>query len=75
MLDHVGEALTILIGAWRFLLSRSCRERKLVEWRRALSTPSGKAIVAAEILTAVVIGVLLPLWLILLVVTRRLTLS
>jgi len=68
MLEHLGEALTVFVGAWRFLLSPSYRERKLAEWREALPTLSGKAVIASEIIAATAIGVLLPLWLISLVV-------
>ena len=68
MLEHTGEALTIFVASWRFLLSRSYRERKLTEWRDALPTLSGKAVIAGEIIAATVIGMLLPLWLILVVV-------
>jgi hypothetical protein len=70
MLEHVGEALRVLVASWRFLLSRSYRERKLGEWRDALPTPSGKAVIAGEILAAIVIGMLLPLWLILVAVVN-----
>ena len=70
MLEHVGEALMVFVASWRFLLSRSYRARKLTEWRDALPTLSGKALIVGEIVTATVIGVLLPLWLILIVVNR-----
>ena len=63
MLDHLREALAVVVGAWRFLLSRSYRERKRGEWRQARPTSSGIAVMAGEILAAIVIGVVAPLWL------------
>lgn len=64
MLEHSGEALMVLLSAWQFLLSRTYRRRKLAEWRATGGSPSGKLVIATEILAAVGIGMVLPLWLI-----------
>jgi hypothetical protein len=61
--EHAGDALRLLAGCWRFLLSPACRQRKLGEWRALRATVSGQAVLALEILAATVIGVGLPLWL------------
>jgi hypothetical protein len=71
MLDHAGEALLVLVGAWRFLLSTTYRRRKIAEWRATQSTLGGKATIASEILAAIMIGILLPVWLIALIVLNR----
>jgi hypothetical protein len=64
MLEHSGEALLVFIAAWRFLLSRSYRRRKLAEWGTARGSLGGMAVVVGEILAATMIGMVLPLWLI-----------
>jgi hypothetical protein len=67
MLEHAGEALLVVVGAWRFLFSTTYRQRKLAEWRATQSTLGGKAAIAVEILAAIMIGILLPVWLIALI--------
>ena len=67
MLDHAGEALTLLVGFWRFAFSRSYRERKIEEWRRTRGSVGGSVAVAAEIVVGVVIGVGLPVAIILMI--------
>lgn len=60
MLEHSGEALAVLVGFWRFVLSRNYRVRKNHEWREARQSVGGVLIVALEIVAAVVIGLGLP---------------
>lgn len=67
MLEHAGEALLVFVGAWRFVFSPGYRSRKLAEWRDARRTLGGQATIVTEIVAAVALGVLLPLWLIVLV--------
>jgi hypothetical protein len=64
MFEHSGEALLVLVAAWRFWLSRSYRRKKLNEWRATRESLSGKLVIAGEILAAIMIGMVLPLWLI-----------
>jgi hypothetical protein len=70
MLEHAGEGLIVFAGFWRFVFSRVYRARKLEEWRAACHTVGGKASIAIEILAAVVLGVLLPIWLVVLASCR-----
>ena len=70
MLDHAGEIATVSVGAWRFLLSPVFRRKKLDEWRNARQTLGGKLTMGIEILAALAIGVLLPLWLVLVIATN-----
>lgn len=70
MLDHAGEVATVCVGAWRFLLSPVYRRKKLDEWRGSRETLGGKLTMGIEILAALAIGVLLPLWLVLVVATN-----
>ena len=67
MLDHAGEALTLLVGFWRFAFSRSYRERKLAEWHKTRDSVGGSIAVAAEIVVGVVIGVGLPVAIVLVI--------
>ena len=60
MLEHSGEALAVLVGFWRFVLSRNYRVRKNHERREARQSVGGVLIVALEIVAAVVIGLGLP---------------
>ena len=60
MLDHAGEALVLLAGFWRFVLSGMYRQRKIDEWRETSGSVAGRLAVAAEILVGVVIGLGVP---------------
>jgi hypothetical protein len=60
MLDHAGEALAVLVGFWRFVLSGTYRQRKIEEWREARRSLGGRLAIAAEIVVSVVIGLGLP---------------
>ena len=60
MLDHAGEALVVLAGFWRFVLSGMYRQRKIEEWRGLSGSVGGCLAVAAEMLVGVVIGLGLP---------------
>ena len=60
MLDHAGEALTLLVGFWRFVFSRTYRQRKFEEWHRTRDSFGGRLAVGAEIAAGVVFGVGLP---------------
>jgi hypothetical protein len=64
MLEHYGEALMVFVASWRFLLSSSYRRKKLNEWRATGESLSGKAVIVGEILAAMMIGMVIPLWLI-----------
>lgn len=64
LLEHAGDVLVLFVGFWRFLLSPRYRQNKLVEWREARRSRSGPVLVALEIVAAVVFGVALPAWLI-----------
>jgi hypothetical protein len=64
ILEHAGEALLLFIGAWRFVLSRSYREKKLREWQAAADTLGGKLVIGVEVVAATATGVVLPAWLI-----------
>ncbi len=68
MLDHAGEALTLLVGFWRFVFSGPYRQRKIVEWRQARGSVGGRFAVAAEIVVGVAIGLGLPAVIIIVVV-------
>jgi hypothetical protein len=61
MLEHSGEALTILVGFWRFVLSGTYRHRKIEEWRESRRSLGGRLAIAAEIAVGVVIGLGLPI--------------
>lgn len=63
MLEHAGEAIQVIAGGWRFLLSARYRRRKLDEWRKVRNTAGGKATIALEIAAAIALGVILPVWL------------
>ena len=67
MLDHAGEALTLLVGFWRFAFSRSYRAHKIGEWRQTRDSVGGSVAVAAEIVVGVVIGAGLPVALVLVI--------
>ena len=60
VLDHAGEALAVLFGFWRFVLSATYRQRKIEEWREARRSLGGRLGIAAEIVVGVVIGLGLP---------------
>ena len=69
MLDHAGEALTILVGFWRFVFTGPFRQRKIIEWRQARGSIGGRFAVAAEIVVGLAIGLGLPAVIILVVAT------
>ena len=67
MLDHAGDVLILLAGFWRFVFSRSYRQRKIDEWRQTRGSVGGSVAVAAEIVVGVVIGVGLPVVIVLVI--------
>ena len=69
MLDHAGEALTLLVGFWRFVFSRTYRQRKIEEWHRTRDSFGGRVAVGAEIVVGVVFGFGLPAVIVLVVAT------
>ena len=69
MLDHAGEALTLLVGFWRFVFSRSYRQRTIEKWDQTRDSLGGRVAVAAEIVVGVVIGLGLPVAIVVVVAT------
>ena len=60
MLDHAGEAVVVLAGFWRFLLSGTYRQRKVAQWREESGSVGGRLAIAADIVVGVVVGLGLP---------------
>jgi hypothetical protein len=65
VLDHAGEGLTVLVGFWRFMFSRSYRSHKIGEWRELSASLGGCLSLGVEILAGVMIGLGLPVALLL----------